>query len=198
MVARRSFGAGFRFAHAGLVCWRCALKSTPRYKPILQQPLTIVPENRRKYVAQAKSQALSTETVVTQLDSSKPVKKNKENSTESSRSLQYGTLRESLAYIIKHPKNASSLNLIPHVVARRGSDLSLRRRGRYYTTSAVGGASRRGLISCLTCFHSREMQCLILRQHHRSMEILPLITFHRPGGTYGSICNCGSNRWSHR
>lgn len=141
MVARRSFGAGFRFAHAGLVCWRCALKSTPRYKPILQQPLTIVPENRRKYVAQAKSQALSTETVVTQLDSSsKPVKKNKENSTECSRSLQYGTLRESLAYIIKHPKNASSLNLIPHVVARRGSDLSLRRRGRYYTTSASRNA----------------------------------------------------------
>lgn len=198
MVARRSFGARFRFANAELVCWRCAPEST-RYKSILQQPITIVPGNPRKYVAQAKAQALSTETVVTQLDSSsKPVKKNKENCTESSSPSQYNTVRECLASVIRDPKNASSLNVIPHIVARRGSDLSLRRRGRYYTTSAVGGASRSMPISCLTCFHSREMLCPMLKQHHPSMEILLLITFHRPGGTYGSICNCGSNRWSHR
>lgn len=135
MVARRSLGARFRFLNAEWICWRCALKSTHQYKAILQQSTTIVPEIPRKCGIQKASQdPLATDRVVAQLESlSRPVKKNRAYSTESSRSSLQTTPEESLASTVRDP---------PNVVTRRGSHLSLRRRGKYYTTSAVGGASR--------------------------------------------------------
>lgn len=156
MVARQSLGARLRFASAESVCWRCALKSNRQYKPIRQQPTIVFKENPRKHGAQRASQGpLPTEGVVTHLESlSTSVKTNRANSTESSRSSKYIALRESLAYILRDPKNGSCLNPIPDIITRGGSYLSLRKGGRCYNTSAVGGASRSGPFPCLTCLHS--------------------------------------------
>lgn len=156
MVARPRHGARFHFASTELVCWRCALKSARRYKPILQQPKIIVPENTRKHSAQRASQdLLSTEGVAQRVDPMlRPVKKHRANFSKSSRSAQDIVPSQSLASTIRNQKNASSFYLIPNIITRRGSHWSLRSGGRYYTTGAVGGASRSGPISRLTCFHS--------------------------------------------
>lgn len=156
MVARQSLGARIRFASVELLCWRCALKLNRQHKPIRQQPTIVVQENPRKHGAQRASQdPLPAEGVVTHLDSlSGPVKKNRANSIQSSRSSKYIALGESVAYNFGDSKNGSSLNPIPKIVTHGGSYLSLRKGGRYYSTSAVGGASRSGPFPCLTCLHS--------------------------------------------
>lgn len=157
MVARPRLGAKFHFASTELVCWRCALKSAHRYKPILQQPTIIISENNpRKHSAQTASQdLLSTERVAQRVDSLlRPVKNQKANFSKPSRSAQDIVPNKSLASTIRNPNNASSFYLIPNLVTRRESHWSLRSGGRYYTTSAVGGASRSGPLCRLTCFHS--------------------------------------------
>lgn len=150
MVARGSFEVKPRFAKAELVCWRCALKSPPRYKPGLQPPTSGQPG---KQVAQRVWQnPVSGGKVGTQLDSSlRPVKKNSASTRGLSRSSQHVTLRVNL---VRDLETASSSNLMPDIVTRRGSRLALGRHGRYYTTSVVGGASRTERLFCLTCLHS--------------------------------------------
>lgn len=139
MVARGSFGARFSFAKAELVCWRCALKSTHRYKPNLQQPTNTVPGILRSYDAQMVSQdPLSTEREAPRLDFLSRSVKNRANSTKSSRSSQYINPRKSLASTVRDPKNACTLNSLSNIVTRRGPYLPLCRRRRYYATSAVG------------------------------------------------------------
>lgn len=143
MVARPSLGTILHCANTDLTCWRCALKLIRRYEPILQQPTIIFSGNPRKKGAQRASQdPLSTGTVVTQLDSlSRPVRKDRTDSTDSLGPLQYVAVREYLASTGRDPDNASSANAALRIVRRRGCHFSLRRRGRYYTTSAVSGAS---------------------------------------------------------
>ncbi|MCJ1429390.1 hypothetical protein MMC29_007304 [Sticta canariensis] len=141
MVARGSFGARSSFTKAELVCWRCALKSTPRCKPILQQSTNTVPGILRKYVAQTVSQdLLSTDREAPWLDCLSRSAKNRANSTKSSQSSQNINPRKSLPSTVRDPKNTSTLNRLSNIVTRRGSHLPLCRRGNHYATSASRNA----------------------------------------------------------
>ena len=143
MVARPNLGTILHFANTDLTCWRCALKLFRRYEPILQQPTVIVSGNPRTKGAQRASQdPSSTGTVATQLDSlSRPVRKDRTDSTDSLGPQQYVALREYLASTGRDPEYARSANPAHRIVRRRGCHFALRGRGRYYTTSAVSGAS---------------------------------------------------------